>query len=250
MALRPPSSQPYAPPGSAGAVLSGDALNRLLKRVARLESFSVGPGLYSSDGPAGRTIGALSPPSRFRPCQITSTIANEPGRYNAKSITIKINTNASSGLLLSDLGTLASSEDTIVWNLREIAHADSSHGHAINLNDPAQTTVWGIPTNASDQTAQKPIVLCGADSTGLIRVSLSQTGGDQTVGYRYTVNILGTSVAIGTNLSPEYRPFPLSGGSSGLYLSGTAATLGIAYYNAGGTCVLYSADEQWQIGPC
>ena len=208
-----------------------DGIRRIRKAVRLIEKW--GPPSLGGDDANNRQngMGIL--------LQVTSTISNEPGRYNAKSITISGNNNASGGLVLSDIGTVASSETLIAWNAREISHGDSSHGHVINLNDPGQTVNSGRPIG-TDQASGKTIVLINADPGVIFRVDLTVNSGG-TIGtdttssnWQYSAKIPGTSVVLGTNLSPEW------GRTNGSY---GPAGLGMGYYNASGTFVLLMANE-------
>jgi hypothetical protein len=170
--------------------------------------------------------------------QISSIIGSQPGRYNGKTISRGTNASASGGLVLTDIGIVASSENCIVWNLREMGHGDSSHGHAINLSDNAQCVLSALP-GGSDSASGKPILLVGCDPGAIFRVDLSQTSGS--LGNKttpstwvYTAKIPGTSTALGTSLTPEVAR------TNGTF---AAATKGIGFYNASGAFVLFYAAE-------
>lgn len=178
-------------------------------------------------------------PNRIQPILLVSVITSQPGRYNAKTISGGANKNASGGLVLSDVGTAASSNNCVAWNLREIGHGGSSQGHAINLSDNSQCVVMAWATATIDQTTSLPIYLVGADPGVTFRVDLTETSGSlgnasSASSWEYTANVPGTSVTLGTSLSPE------ASRENGTY---AAATKGLAYYNASGTLVLYSANE-------
>lgn len=88
--------------------------------------------------------------------KMTSVISGKPGRYNAKSRSGVVNLTASGALAESDLGTLASSEDLIVWYLPEIGATT----HGLSMSSAVDTNKVGVIVGV-DTASKKRIVEVG-----------------------------------------------------------------------------------------
>jgi hypothetical protein len=110
----------------AGLLLvQGAAWDAAMDGIESADRISVAAPLQISKTPSGKVISLLEQPRvRFR---ISSIVSSQIGRYNAKTYSDQLKPAATGALAATDLGTISTPDNAIVWHVPEIALGSAKH---------------------------------------------------------------------------------------------------------------------------
>jgi hypothetical protein len=168
--------------------------------------------------------------------KITSAISSQGGRYNAKLILdAGVNAAASGNLATTDVGTLSSSENIIVWNYAEIA----TSGHSISLSSDAACIQSGYVIGY-DTASGKPII--GINYNGSFIAKITAVSGSfptwtytvqRVLSYDTTQTGAARWVTDGVNITGVLNRCEFSGTPNYTYGTGNNITASDGTINAG-----------------
>lgn len=235
------------PPGSP---LTAEYLDSLARAIIELQGLAV-VNVQSPLTFQQNTLGAVIP-AQVVLLKVTSAINSQGGRYKGKLIYGFGNASASGNLTATDLGSVVSDENLIVWDLSDLG----TSAHSINLSDNTEAIRFGCLITV-DQTSKLKVVLLvgGGKGKGFRKCNLTDdgtgNGGSSATTYATYKYTFGTDIISGQAINNADGSTPAAQEpNAGTRSVGEwdAATVGEYYINPStGNPILWKAYEHRRL---